>query len=70
VQYHIHNPEFQWDFLYQTMEDVKGRFLHLIEEYLITETSLEEVFLAFARAQYPPRDAKISGCKKCMTCSC
>jgi hypothetical protein len=52
------------------MEDLKTRFQSVIEDYSITETTLEEVFLAFARKQYSSREANISLLRKIILCQC
>ena len=45
-----------------------------IEDYLISQTSLEQVFINFARAQIPPVEAKVGCCAKmnalCSLCFC
>lgn len=51
------------------MEDLKQRF-EAVEDYSITETTLEEVFLSFARKQYQNREANISLLRKIMLCQC
>jgi hypothetical protein len=42
----------QWDQLFETMENIKAERNGLIEEYSLQQTTLEEVFLSFARRQY------------------
>jgi len=51
------------------MEDLKSQY-DIIEDYSVSETTLEEVFLSFARKQYPSRHADISMFKKLITCHC
>lgn len=70
MQYNIQNTELPWDILFATMEDLKLQFSDVIEDYSITESTLEEVFLAFARKQYPNREANIGFLKKLITCQC
>jgi len=50
------------------MEELKAKYPDILLDYTIADTSLEEVFLAFARAQWPTRESKITCCKKCLTC--
>ncbi|ODM99030.1 ATP-binding cassette sub-family A member 3 [Orchesella cincta] len=52
-QYQLHNTALEWDVVFKTMEDLKQSYSELIEDYSLNETSLEEVFLAFARNQTP-----------------
>lgn len=43
-----------------------------IEDYSVSQTTLEQVFLNFARAQVPPNDTKPGVCKRFrnMCCLC
>lgn len=52
MKFQIHSQSLRWEDLYYTMERIKERNREGIDEYAITETTLEEVFLSFARAQY------------------
>ena len=53
------NRNLPWDILFKTMEDLKKNYEQIIEEYGINETTLEEVFLSFARKQNPNRQADV-----------
>jgi hypothetical protein len=46
----VTNPNTPWKYLFLTMERVKQNF-ELVEDYTISETTLEQVFLSFAEAQ-------------------
>ena len=48
------------------MESIKEQF-H-IEDYSVSQTTLEQVFLNFARAQRPPREQRSSCTKRCCDC--
>ncbi len=50
------------------MEDLKTNYGDIIEDYSINETTLEEVFLSFARKQYGNRKADVSLLKRIVTC--
>jgi len=50
LHYHVTNPNTPWKYLFLTMERVKETF-ELVEDYTISETTLEQVFLSFAKAQ-------------------
>ncbi|XP_021957188.1 ATP-binding cassette sub-family A member 3 [Folsomia candida] len=65
LQYQVLNPTIPWDVLFGKMEEVKVKYEKLIADYSITETTLEEVFLAFARMQYPSRYADTKCPCKC-----
>lgn len=53
VQYQILNKSLWYSDLFRTMEQVRNSDSNheIIEEYSITETSLEDVFISFARKQ-------------------
>jgi ATP-binding cassette subfamily A (ABC1) protein 3 len=70
LHYQVLNTTIPWDVLFKTMEDLKQRNDHLIEDYSVNETTLEEVFLSFARKQYANRQADVPFMKKLMTCQC
>jgi len=50
VHFHVGDPSTPWDKLYSSIEDVKTRH-SCIEDYTISETTLEQIFLSFARVQ-------------------
>lgn len=52
LHYHVTNPNTPWRYLFITMERVKQHF-EVVEDYTISETTLEQVFLSFAKAQPP-----------------
>jgi hypothetical protein len=64
IQYHLQDPTISWDVLFTIMEEIKSQFPTLIEDYSITETTLEH-FLAFARAQYPQNKISTVYTRKC-----
>ncbi|XP_055935809.1 phospholipid-transporting ATPase ABCA1-like [Argiope bruennichi] len=49
LQYHIVNPSITLSYLFKFMSEMKTQFE--LEDYLISDTSLEQIFLTFARAQ-------------------
>lgn len=51
LHYHITDPKVKWFALFSSMEDIKQRSNGLVEDYTISETTLEQVFLSFARQQ-------------------
>ncbi|XP_028170335.1 ATP-binding cassette sub-family A member 3-like [Ostrinia furnacalis] len=50
LNYHI-NETMEYSRLFQDMEQVQSTFPSLIEDYSVSETTLEEVFLSFAKRQ-------------------
>ncbi|KAL0820123.1 hypothetical protein ABMA28_006062 [Loxostege sticticalis] len=61
LHYHI-NETLQYSSLFQELEQLKAQFPSLVEDYSVTATTLEEVFLAFAKpppAEPAPRSAAI-----------
>ncbi|GFR23039.1 ATP-binding cassette sub-family A member 17 [Trichonephila clavata] len=49
LQYHVGDPFITLSYLFKFMADMKYEFN--LEDYLISDTSLEQIFLTFARAQ-------------------
>lgn len=49
LQYHIIDPTLTLSFLFKFMDEMKGKFN--LEDYIVSDTSLEQIFLAFARSQ-------------------
>lgn len=54
LNYHIKNPNTTWYQLFDTIERLKSnaQFGGIIEDYTVSESTLEQVFLSFARQQY------------------
>lgn len=51
IHYHIQNPKLTWAHIFGTMERAKEDYN--IEDYSVSQTTLEQVFLNFARSQRP-----------------
>ncbi|CAL1280707.1 unnamed protein product [Larinioides sclopetarius] len=49
LQYHVIDPSMTLSYLFKFMSNMKNEFE--LEDYLISDTSLEQIFLTFARAQ-------------------
>ncbi|CAG2161807.1 unnamed protein product [Oppiella nova] len=49
LHYHITDTSVQWSQLFAVMETAKGRLQ--LEDYLVSDTTLEQIFLAFAKTQ-------------------
>lgn len=47
ITYHVTDPNVPWCKLFQVMELAKGNFL--LEDYSVSDTSLEQIFIAFAQ---------------------
>ncbi|CAG7723164.1 unnamed protein product, partial [Allacma fusca] len=56
LQYQIYKTNLPWKNLFEILEDMKINYEEEIEDYSASETTLDEVFLSFARQQYPARD--------------
>ena len=63
LHFHITDTSIPWAKLFGVMESVKARFN--IEDYSVSQTSLEQVFINFARSQVPPLEMKVGCCGKC-----
>lgn len=50
MHYHINDPNKKWSEIFKEIEDLKRRH-PVIEDYSISETSLEDVFLSVASAE-------------------
>jgi len=48
IHFHVANPATPWHHLFSSMETVKGEY-KVIQDYTISETTLEQIFLSFAR---------------------
>ena len=69
VHYYIpSDSELTWALIFGTIEKNKIR-LH-IEDYSISQTTLEQVFINFARSQIEPREVASSCSRKCRLCMC
>lgn len=75
IHYQIKDKNLTWAKLFGTLERAKGPY-H-IEDYSVSQTTLEQVFINFARSQRPPTEigvscgARCSGCLRfCCTCKC
>ena len=67
VHYYIPtDPELTWALIFGSIEKNKER-LH-IEDYSVSQTTLEQVFINFARAQVEPREVTTSCIGKCKWC--
>ena len=66
VHYHIAKDKVSWSQIFGTIERVKEQYD--IEDYSVSQTTLDQVFLNFARAQTPPVE-EMPGCQCCGLCS-
>ncbi|XP_013413247.1 ATP-binding cassette sub-family A member 3 [Lingula anatina] len=60
VQYNLPDTSLSWAYLFGTME--KAKPVYGIEDYSISQTTLEQVFLNFARRQRQPHEKKRGCC--------
>lgn len=71
LHYQVSDTAASWSSIFGTIERAKQEY-H-IEDYSVSQTTLEQVFINFARQQRPP-DEKLPGCtvklKNCMTFFC
>ncbi|KAF4528687.1 hypothetical protein B566_EDAN015499 [Ephemera danica] len=49
LHYHVTDPKKRWSELFAAMEELKLQHAEILEDYTISETTLEQVFLSFAR---------------------
>ena len=50
IHFHIASPDTPWSRLFQVMENARAE-MEWLEEYSVSQTTLEQVFLAFAKKQ-------------------
>ena len=50
IHFHVTNPSTQWAQLFSTMEKAKEEF-PAVSDYSVSETTLEQIFISFARHQ-------------------
>jgi len=62
LDYQVLNTEMTWDVIFGAMESFKEKYTDIIEDYTVSKTTLEEVFLSFAKLQHTgDRTVKSSG---------
>lgn len=68
LHFHITDPSVKLGRLFGIVESIRERFA--VEDYSVSQTTLEQVFINFAQTQLPPEEAK-SGRRFCEAkCSC
>ncbi|CAN8022545.1 unnamed protein product [Ixodes persulcatus] len=55
LHFHVTDLSIKWSDLFETMEEMKQRLR--FEDYIVSDTTLEQIFLAFARSQRNAEDA-------------
>ena len=50
LHYHISDASTKWSYIFDVMETAKRRLN--LEDYNVSDTSLEQIFLSFALTQY------------------
>ncbi|CAG0924896.1 unnamed protein product [Notodromas monacha] len=66
IQYYISDPDTKWDLIFRTMELAKEKWSLFLEDYSVGETTLEQIFLTFARDQInDPSRYKVKSCWNC-----
>ena len=66
VHYQILEPSLSWAELFGIMERAKEQYG--IEDYSVSQTTLEQVFINFARTQRPPTLTNMGCGTKCCNC--
>ena len=51
IHFHVQSPSTPWSALFRVMEEAKSEMSPHLEEYSISQTTLEQVFLNFAKKQ-------------------
>ncbi len=50
LHFHVSNPSVSWESLFGAMSSLKERY-SAVDDYSVSETTLEQVFLSFAKGQ-------------------
>ena len=67
IHYHIApTPGLRWARLFGTVENSRSRYD--IEDYSISQTTLEQIFIGFARMQRKPQEIKTNLCIRLRAC--
>ena len=66
VHYQISQDDTTWAHAFGTIERNKDRLQ--VNDYSVSQTTLEQVFISFARSQGAPVHADVGGFKKCRFC--
>jgi len=69
LQYQVVDMGVPWDVIFTNMENIKSSYKGIVEDYSVSQTTLEEVFLSFARKQYTSRESNLSRLKRIVTCN-
>ena len=64
IHYQIKDGTLTWANLFGTLERAKKQYY--IEDYSVSQTTLEQVFINFARSQRPPTEVNVSCGAQCM----
>lgn len=63
IHYHVKDTKLTWAKIFGLMEQAKVEYN--IEDYSVSQTTLEQVFINFARSQIPPIETKVGCFQKC-----
>ena len=63
LHYHVTNANVPWASLFGSME--RAKVTYNIEDYSISQTTLEQVFINFARAQMAPLEERAGRSRRC-----
>jgi len=59
----VPSEQLTWARIFGTME--RAKLQYDIEDYSVSQTSLEQVFISFARAQHPDREVELTCGARC-----
>lgn len=69
VHYQISNSNLSWAQIFNFIE-TKAKDKYNLSDYSISQTTLEQVFLNFAKAQTEPKEVHSGSCGSMMLCGC
>jgi len=68
LNYQVDTPNLSWSRIFGTIEQAKNSLE--IEDYSVSQTTLEQLFISFARRQREPQDTEVTCRKKCCQLFC
>ena len=51
IEYQVVNTGIHWESVFKLLEDLKQKYVNILEDYSVNETTLEEIFLSVAKSR-------------------
>ena len=59
IEYQVTNTEIDWEAVFTVLEGLKQKYEGLLEDYSVSETTLEEIFLGVAKSKNLSRKVQV-----------